>query len=276
MKQWTVVLGATAGTGAAIARALAKDPGLSVFAVHRGNHEEGARALEAAVERAGQRTHFHIGDGASAQVAEAGAQALLKVAGPRSVKMLVHSIANAAVGDFTSGSDWQLHPRQFETTFEAMAHSFVYWAQALVRHDLLAQGARLLALGNPLDVAPLHGCGLIAAAKGALEVYVRYLALELGPQGHRVNILRFGAADTTALRTVLDRKRVDSLGPVLRQSTPAGRLVAVEEVARFVSVLAGEAGAWFNGAAIDFTGGEALGHYNALVQGQRAPSSPPV
>jgi NAD(P)-dependent dehydrogenase (short-subunit alcohol dehydrogenase family) len=234
--------------------------------VHRGNHDEGAQALQAAVEEAGQRTHFHVGDGASADAAEAGAKALLEVAGPRSVKMLVHSIANASVGDFTSGSAWALHPRQFETTFDAMAHSFVYWTQALVRHDLLAPSARILALGNPLDTAPLHGCGLIAAAKGALEVYVRYLALELGPLGHRVNILRFGAADTVALRTLLERKRIDSLAP----TTPAGRQVDVEEVARFVSILAGDAGAWFNGAAIDFTGGEALGHYNALVQGQRA------
>ena len=261
-----MVLGATAGTGGAIARALATDPGLSIYGLHRGNHTEGARSLTEAVEAAGQRIELRIGNAASADAAEAGARELLQISGPQSVKMLVHSLACASVGDFTSGTKWTLHPRQFETTFEAMAHSFVFWTQALVRHDLLAPSARILALGNPLDVAPLEGCGLIAAAKGALEVYVRYLALELGPKGHRVNILRFGAAETTALATVLERKRVESLNAVLRQSTPAGELVSVDQVARFVSVLAGDVGEWFNGAAIDYTGGEALGHYNALVR----------
>ncbi|MCK6592084.1 MAG: SDR family NAD(P)-dependent oxidoreductase, partial [Polyangiaceae bacterium] len=36
---------------------------------------------------------------------------------------------------------------------------------------------------------------------------------------------------------------------------PAGRMCGIDEVARFVSVLAGDGAAWMNGATIDFTGG---------------------
>jgi hypothetical protein len=39
----------------------------------------------------------------------------------------------------------------------------------------------------------------------------------------------------------------------------------VEEVGDFVSVLAGDRGAWFNGAVIDFTGGQMNSVYQLLM-----------
>ena len=47
---WCVVLGTSIGTGAAVARALARDPGLDVFGVHRGNHGSEAGLLGCEVE----------------------------------------------------------------------------------------------------------------------------------------------------------------------------------------------------------------------------------
>ena len=264
-----MVLGTSIGTGAAVARALARDPGLDVFGVHRGNHGSEAGLLGCEVESLGRRVHLREADAGTAAGAVEGAEELRRVAGPRSVHMLVHAIANASVGQLTSGDGEQLHPKQITKTFDAMAHSFVWWTQALLARDLLAPGARLLGLSNPLDLVPLEGCVAIAAAKAALDVYVRYMAVELGPLGYRANVLTFGMASTEALRTVLRREGADGLGEVTRRSTPARRLVELDEVARFVSVLAGEAGAWFNGANIDFTGGEALGYYTTLLDEHR-------
>jgi len=266
---WCVVLGASVGTGAAIARALVADPGLHVFGVHRGNHTEAADRLTDDVAALDRRVHLRVADAGSPEGAAAGADEVLRVAGPRSVHVLVHAIANASVGQLTTGDGEQLHPRQISKTFDSMAHSFVYWVQELLAREVLAPGARLLGLTNPLTAVPLEGCVAISAAKAALEVYARYLAVELGPLGYRVNVLSFGMADTEALRTVLERDEAEDLGQVTRRSTPAGRLVSLDEVARFVSVLAGDAGAWFNGANIDFTGGEALGHYTTLLHQHR-------
>lgn len=267
-ERWCVVLGASIGAGAAIARALARDPGLHVFGVHRGNHVEGADAVTLDVEAAERRAHFHVGDAGTAEGAAAGAGALAAVAGPGRVQMFVHSIASASVGRLATG-ERPLRPDQLTRTFESMAHSFVHWARALLDGGLLAPGARLLGLSNPLGAAPLDGCAAIAASKGALEIYVRYLALELGPLGYRVNLLNFGATETRAWRVAMSEDRLSAVRPALLRSTPAGRLVTADEVGRFVSVLAGDAGAWFNGANIDMTGGEALGHYNALIAAER-------
>jgi NAD(P)-dependent dehydrogenase (short-subunit alcohol dehydrogenase family) len=256
--QWAVVLGASSGTGAAISVEVAGSRGLNVFGVHRGRYPEQAQQVEQGVAATGRRIVMHRGDAGTAEGADQCAEALLAAAGPRSVKLLVHSIASGSVGHFLSGEKGPLHPKQVERTFNAMAHSFVYWAQALVARDLLAPQARLLGLTNPLTESLLHNTGLITAAKAALEIYVRHLALELGPLGHRVNLLKFGTVMTPALTHVYSPEALARLEAAHVRMNPSGRMCTVQEVARFVSVLLGEDVDWFNGATIDFTGGMTL------------------
>lgn len=252
--RWGVVLGVSTGTGAAVARALARDPGLHIFGVHRGKKPTDAEAVAADVRSFGRDAHFRVGSAASAEAAAEGADELLALAGPRSVRFFVHSIANASLGALAEGPR-VVEPWQVVKTFESMAHSFVYWAQALHSRDLLAPSARLLALGNPITDSLADDLGVIAASKAALEVYVRQLAIELGPLGHRVNLLKFGLVDTRASQVAFTPEHWPAVRDLAARVTPARRLCTVEEVARFCSVLAGPDGEWFNGATIDFTGG---------------------
>ena len=136
-----------------------------------------------------------------------------------------------------------------------MAHSFVYWTQELVAHGMLAPGARLVGLTNPVVGSLVHGLGLVAATKAALEVYVRQLAAELGPRGYRVNLVNYGLVDTPAGRAGFPEGQWDDVMKRAARVTPARRLCTVEEVGGLVSFLCSDAGAWFNGATIDFTGG---------------------
>jgi len=257
-RQWALILGASSGTGAGIAREVARRPGLDVFGVHRGRYADAAARLEQQVREVGRRAVLWQADASTPEAAEAGVEALREVAGPGSVKLFVHSIAGASVGHFLSEGEDRLHAKRMRRTFDAMAHSFVYWAQALVARDMLAPGARLLGLQNPLDDTHLSNTGLISASKAALEMYVRYLAMELGPKGHRVNLLKFGTVMTPALKHVYSPEALERLEAAHSRMNPAGRMCTVEEVARFVGVLTGDDAAWFNGATIDFTGGMTL------------------
>ena len=257
-ERWAIVLGASSGTGAGVARALARDPGLHVFGMHRGHFMDAAHEVTTDIEAAGRRAVLHVGDAGTADGARAGAAAFRAVAGPRSVAVVVHSLSGASIGSFLGGDGRPFEPRQFERTFNYLAHSFAYWAQALHAEDLLAPGARLLGLTNTLGESLLHNTGLIGAAKAALEMYVRQLALELGPLGHRVNLLKFGTVMTPALRTVLGPDVMSRIEAAHREMIPAGRMCTVEEVGRIVSVLAREETEWFNGATIDYTGGVTL------------------
>ena len=111
---------------------------------------------------------------------------------------------------------------------------------------------------------------MVGASKAALEQYMRHLAFELGPRGIHVNLLDFGMIESNATAATFDGdlQRVEA---VVRRVTPAGRMVRVEEVAHLIALLAGEGLSWFNGAVIDFTGGEMLAHYDALVHPRPLP-----
>ena len=266
---WAVILGVSAGTGAAVARAVAVDPGLHVFGAHRGHHPVEAAAVERDVAAAGRRAVIWVADAGTAEGAGHGAEALLAAAGPRSVRLFVHSIANASLGRLASGEKDQVVARQIHKTFDSMAHSFLYWTQELLARDLLAPGARILGLTNPLDASILHNCGLVAASKAALEVYVRHLALELGPRGHRVNLLKFPTIITPAVEKVYGPEVLARLEDAHRRMIPAGRMCTLEEVAALVSFLAGDRAEWFNGATIDFTGGMTQSLLDVLLHPHR-------
>ena len=256
--RWAVILGCSAGAGAEIARAVARDPGLHVFGVHRGHHMEAADALAAELRSPRRKVVLHVADAGHPEGVRACAAVLRETAGPRSVGFVVHSITGAAVGHFLSNRGDAFQPRQFDRTFNYLAHSFAYWAQTLHELDLLAPHARILGLTNVLHESLLHNTGLIAAAKAALEMYVRYFAMELGPLGHRVNLLKFGTVVTPALATVLGPAAMQRLEEAHREMIPAGRMNTLEEVGSFVSLLLRDEAAWLNGATIDFSGGMTL------------------
>ena len=264
--RWAIIVGASTGVGAAIARAVAHDPGLHVFGVHRGHYADDARRVEEDVRAVGRRIVLHLANAGTAAGARACADAFKELAGERSAGLFVHSISGASLGRFLPTRGDAFTPRQFEKTFDYLAHSFAYWGQALYELDLLASGARLLGLTNVLHDSLLNNTGLVAAAKAALQMYVRHLAMELGPLGHRVNLLKFGTIITPAVRTVMGPEAVARLDAIHRDLIPAGRMCTAEEVARFVSVLAREETHWLNGATIDFTGGMMLRLLDVVLQ----------
>ena len=184
--------------------------------------------------------------------------------GPGPVAVLVHSLASASVGSLVTGAQ-PLAPRQIQSTFDRMAHSFVYWTQALLAAELLTPDARILGMHNIMTQVVVRNTALIAASKAALEQYCKHLAFELGPSGRRVNLLRFSFAPTAAAEATFGAENLARLGAVMQRGTPAGRLCTLEEVAAFARVVLGPEGAWFNGADIDFTGAESQSFFDGLV-----------
>ena len=263
-RQWALVLGSSSGSGLAIARAVAEEPGLNVYGMHRGNHVDGAAEAREHVKRAG-RTYDELVAEAGKEEGIGGAiETIGRVIPPGGIRLFVHAIANASIGYLADGPEL-LHRKQIEKTFNSMAHSFVYWVRALVRSRLLAPGAQLLALTNAMNDSSLANLAAIAASKAALETYVRYLAWELGPKGYRVNALKFGTAETAALKWIFPSDVWTEARDVHHRMHPAGRMIELDDVGRFVSVLAGERATWFNGAVIDFTGGQMNSVYQFLM-----------
>ena len=265
---WFVVLGCSTGTGRAVAQAAA-DAGYDVFGIHRGNWPEGAAAVERYVQASGRRIVLWQADGAEPEAATRGAALLQEHAGPGSVRLFVHAIASASVGRLTVGDD-PLAPRQLQSTFDRMAHSFVWWCHALHSQGLLdPQGAQLLGLSNLMTEHVIRGAAAISASKAALHQYVKHMAVELGPEKHRVNLLKFAMVLTEALHVTFSAEDVGKLVRTMERSVPAGRLLTVDEVGELVVWLASDQARWFNGAEIDFTGAESHAFFDALIYPDR-------
>ena len=243
-----VVLGASTGVGAAIALRLAENL-YPVIGFHRGRHQ--AEALSQAMLlkcRAKQSQLIERDVGRNEIAVDVGVADVAKFASKQSVRVLVHSLSGASVNSVMKSV-----PYQVESTFNLLAHSFLWWVQGLQQCDLLAPNAKIIALSNPLPDFYLRNSGVIGAAKAALETYVKMLAVELGPMGMRINAIRFSTVLTSALRKVLSAEAVAALEKVHQHIVPAGTMQDADSVAQFVVKLVNDN--WINGAVIDLTGG---------------------
>jgi enoyl-[acyl-carrier protein] reductase III len=119
---------------------------------------------------------------------------------------------------------------------------------------LLCEGAAVVALSSLGARRVMAGYGPIAAAKGALESLVAYLAAELAGSGVNVNAVCGGPVDTDSLR------RFPAFADLERQSRqrPSGRMGRPEDIAPIVAFLLGPGARWIRGQVVVADGGFGL------------------
>lgn len=258
--RWALILGASSGFGAATARGLAR-AGMNIFGVHLDTRATLDRAQQviADIEAAGQRAVFFNTNAADARKREQVLDRIQEVLSPdveKSIHFVLHSLAFGSLLPFIADDPQEaITEEQMDMTLRVMAHSLVYWVQALVRRNLLQRGSRVYALSSAGAERVVAPYGAVSAAKAALESHVRQLALELGPRGIAVNCLRPGVTDTPALRAIPGHERwmQEAL-----QRNPGGRLTTPEDVAAILVALADPAVTWISGAVIPVDGGEII------------------
>jgi enoyl-[acyl-carrier protein] reductase III len=96
---------------------------------------------------------------------------------------------------------------------------------------------------------------LVGTSKAALESLVRYLAVELAPRGIRVNAVSGGIVDTSALDHFPQKEQMLEWG---EKRTPAGRLVAPEDIASVVAFLCSAEADMIRGQVLVVDGGFSL------------------
>jgi NAD(P)-dependent dehydrogenase (short-subunit alcohol dehydrogenase family) len=118
---------------------------------------------------------------------------------------------------------------------------------------LMADGGRIINLSTGLARFAADGWSAYASMKGAVEVFTRYLAKELGPRGITANTVAPGAIAT------------DFGGGVIRDNAQAqahmagltalGRVGLPEDIGGVVAALLGEGTGWINAQRIEASGG---------------------
>ncbi len=99
---------------------------------------------------------------------------------------------------------------------------------------------------------------LYAAAKGAVVTFTKGLAMELAPEGIRVNALCPAVADTPMLTEFMGGVPSEEARAAFAAGIPLGRLVAPEDVAAAAAYLASDDAAMITGTCLAVDGGRCI------------------
>ena len=158
-------------------------------------------------------------------------------------------VNNAGHGTHAAFADTD--EQQFDALVDVHFKGMFFLTQALL--PLIADGGRIVNLSSGLARFSLPGYAAYAAMKGAVEVLSRYLALELGPRGIRVNVLAPGAIETDfGGGAVRDNA---ALNAAIAGQTALGRVGLPDDIGGVVAALLSDGTGWLNGQRIEVSGG---------------------
>lgn len=132
-------------------------------------------------------------------------------------------------------------------------------AAAAVPHLLKSRGS-IVNISSTLATKPVAGFANYCASKAALEHLTRCWALELAPQGVRVNAVASGPVESDFLkeRMGLTQEQAEAVKAQERDTIPLGRRGVPEDVARWIVALASRDADWVTGQVFNIDGGFTL------------------
>ena len=243
--QNALVTGASRGIGRAIARRLADD-GAHVF-IHYNRSSSEADQLVAEIEQAGGSAEAI---GANLEKVESVDQLIAdtksKLAG-RKLDILVNNagiLENHSLGEPDVSALDRLLAVNVRAPYQLTS--------GLV--SSLADDARILFTSSVVAKTVLGGAAY-ALTKGAIDTLTRYLAVELGERGIRVNAIAPGAIETDMAAGFIGTDEGKSQVSAMQALKRIGQ---ADDIARVAGFLAGPDSGWVTGQVIDASGGSRL------------------
>jgi enoyl-[acyl-carrier protein] reductase III len=245
--QVALVTGSSRGIGKAVALSLAQ-AGASLVVNYR-RSEEAAREVAREIE----------GRGAKALVVKADLEheeeirEMFQAVGATFGRLDI-LVANAAATAFKPLLE--VKPHHIDRTFRITVHGFLGCVREAVA---LMEGrrGRIVALSGMDTRQVIPGHGVLAAAKGAMEALVRYLACELVERGISVNGVCPGVVETDSAKVYAGERWASLMAPVI-DATPWKRLGTPEDIAPVVAFLCSPGAAWITGQTLVVDGGLSL------------------
>ncbi|MBI4751763.1 MAG: SDR family oxidoreductase [Acidobacteria bacterium] len=242
-----LVTGGSRGLGRNIALHLARK-GNDVILTYRSQQEEAA-AVVAEIEALGQKAvalRLEVGD---VSQFEAFHQALVQALETNWQRTSFDFLINNAGIDRKSAID-QTTEAAFDELMNVHFKGVYFLTQTLL--PVLANGGRIICTSTGLTRFAIPGYAAYASMKGAIEVFIKYLAKELGPRGIAVNVVAPGAIETDFTRSAFEHAGVKDF---LASQTALGRVGVPDDIGGVVAFLCSEEGRWVNAQRLEASGG---------------------
>lgn len=221
-----VVAGGNRGIGFEMARGLTEPGEIAILGYQR--DEASAREAVETLAREGITAYavqcdMSTPEGVAHFIAEAARL------GDGSIRVLVHSLVRVLQGPLL---DHEVN--EITSVFNVNALSLLWLVHAA--RPYLSRGSNVLFLSSRGSIRVIPGYGAVGPAKAFAESLIKNLAVELGPDGIRINAISPGTQDTKALREVYG-DQTDAKIEASRKATPMRRLATPDDyiaLSRFI------------------------------------------
>jgi 3-oxoacyl-[acyl-carrier protein] reductase len=238
-----VVVGAASGIGWATARALAAD-GYRIVLADR--NADGARERAATLGDPHAAAYADVTD-------EASVQRLFDQTGP------LDAVVNCA-GFSNVGMIVDMPVDQFREVIDVcLTGGFVVAKHA---GRVLREGGVLVQISSLNGRQPAAAMSAYCAAKAGLSMLTQVAALEMAPNGVRVNAVAPGFVHTPLTDPAAS---VPGVVEEYLENTPLGRAGQPEDVAAAVAFLCSPGASWMTGEVLDLNGGAHLKRYPDIL-----------
>jgi NAD(P)-dependent dehydrogenase (short-subunit alcohol dehydrogenase family) len=243
-----LVTGGSRGLGKEMAIRLAK-AGHDVIVTYR-HHEEEARDTMQTIRQAGQKSAvlpLNMSDPLHREAFISKLQEILQTEfGRTHFDFLINNAGMGATVPFTEVTD-----AIFNEFMEVHFKGVYFLTQQCL--PLLEDGGKIINISTGTTRFCLPGYSVYASMKGAIEVFTKYLAKELGPRRITANVIAPGPVETDFNKAAI--RSNPKLKEMLGSLTPLGRVGYAEDIGGVVAFICSEDAQWINGQRIEVSGG---------------------
>jgi NAD(P)-dependent dehydrogenase (short-subunit alcohol dehydrogenase family) len=243
-----LVTGGSRGLGKEMALSLARK-GIDVIITYRANEEE-ASNVAASIQQSGRKTAVLHLDMSQLQDLDQFINTLKgtlqTVWQSNSFDFLINNAGMGATVPFE-----QVTEDLFDEFMNVHFKGVYFLTQKCI--PLLNQGGRIINISSGTTRFSNPGYSVYASMKGAIEVFTRYLAKELGTKGIAANVVAPGPIETDFNNAAI--RNNPNMKGMLSSLTPLGRVGTSEDIGGVVAFLCSEEGRWINGQRIEVSGG---------------------